>query len=458
MVYIFQDCELDDRSYVLRRSRMPVKVEPKVFEVLVYLIHNRDRFVSRDELFTQIWPNHAVSDAALTRCIAEARKAVGDDGTQQGVIRTQYTRGYRFVAEVEEKSEGAGAPQPSAALPAVPFTWRDWFAVLFSVNWRWVWVGAVLLMIILIGGSDPSWRSLALERYAFFASAEQGAAPYDSYLTAEEQQQANRRFVHLKNYLQAYQHTQRGWESYYRYTPEANARARQLFEQAVQLGPRIASAYIGLGWTYWLEWTWLWSDDPHLLDVAQGYAQQALELKRAVPSAYSLLAAIHLMRQQYSQALVEARHAVDLDPFDAGATALLAEVLIATGQPEGGFLYAQKARRLHPAAAEAYAGTIGHAYRVMGRYEEAIAAFQEALTFNPNMLSVRTQLAAAYSQLGKEEKAWAELRTSLRDSVSLSVDAVKQRIPYQDPIESQRFFAALEKVWMGEPADLHNGE
>ena len=446
MVYIFQNCELDDRSYVLRQSRTQLKVEPKVFEVLVYLIHNRDRFVSRDELFTQIWPNHVVSDAALTRCIAEVRKAIGDDGTRQRVIRTQYTRGYRFIAEVEERSEVAGAPQQSAALLAIPFVWRDWLAVPLSMNWRWAQAAAVLLMMLLLGGSEPSWRSLALEQYAFFASAEHGTAPYDSYLTDEEKQQANRWFVYLKNYLQAYQHTQQGWESYYRYTPEANAQARAHFEQAVQLGPRIASAHIGLGWTYWLEWTWLWNDDPQLLDTAQNYARKALDLQRLVPSAYSLLAAVHLMKQQHSQALAAARHAVDLDPFDAGAASILAEVLIATGQPEEGLLYAQKARRLHPAAAEAYAGTVGHAYRVMGRYEEAIAAFQEALTFNPNMISARTQLAVTYSQLGREENAWAEMRTSLRDSVSLSADEVKQRIAYQDPIESQRFFAALEKA------------
>jgi DNA-binding winged helix-turn-helix (wHTH) protein len=65
IVYAFRDCELDDQNYVLRRAGTAIKVEPKVFEVLTYLFHYRDRFVSREELFTQLWPDNVVSDAAL---------------------------------------------------------------------------------------------------------------------------------------------------------------------------------------------------------------------------------------------------------------------------------------------------------------------------------------------------------------------------------------------------------
>jgi DNA-binding winged helix-turn-helix (wHTH) protein len=105
MIYVFGDFELDEHRYELRRAGEPLKLEPKVFEVLAYLIRHRDRFVSRDELIEKLWPGQVVSEAALTRCVAEARKAVGDDGVRQQAIRTQYGRGYRFVAEVTERDD-----------------------------------------------------------------------------------------------------------------------------------------------------------------------------------------------------------------------------------------------------------------------------------------------------------------------------------------------------------------
>jgi DNA-binding winged helix-turn-helix (wHTH) protein len=99
MVYVFGECELDDQLYQLRRRGKVVELEPKVFDFLAYLICQRDRVVSRNELMEQLWPGQIVSEAALTHCVAKARKAVQDDGSQQQVIKTQHGRGYRFVAE-----------------------------------------------------------------------------------------------------------------------------------------------------------------------------------------------------------------------------------------------------------------------------------------------------------------------------------------------------------------------
>src|SRR5262249_4427631 len=104
MLYRFHDCELDDSLYQLRRSGRPISIEPKVFDVLAYLLHSRDHVVTKDELLEKLWPGQVVSETALTRCIVAARKAVGDDGTKQEVIETQHGRGYRFVATVSLRS------------------------------------------------------------------------------------------------------------------------------------------------------------------------------------------------------------------------------------------------------------------------------------------------------------------------------------------------------------------
>ncbi|NOT53091.1 MAG: transcriptional regulator, partial [Deltaproteobacteria bacterium] len=102
MRYHFAQCDLDLRLHQLHRNGTVVGIEPKVFDVLTYLLQHRDRMVSKDELLDKLWPGQVVSETTLTRCITSVRKAVGDDGTKQEIIATHHGRGYRFVASVTE--------------------------------------------------------------------------------------------------------------------------------------------------------------------------------------------------------------------------------------------------------------------------------------------------------------------------------------------------------------------
>ncbi|HKH27191.1 MAG TPA: winged helix-turn-helix domain-containing protein, partial [Sphingomicrobium sp.] len=98
----------------LRRGSELIPVEPQVFDVLVYLLQNRDRVVSKDDLIASVWGGRIVSDSTLTSRINAARKAIGDSGEEQRLIRTIARKGIRFVAEVTE-----GQQRPLAASPAV---------------------------------------------------------------------------------------------------------------------------------------------------------------------------------------------------------------------------------------------------------------------------------------------------------------------------------------------------
>ncbi len=123
MPLAFGDCELDRECFELRRRDRLVKIEPKVFDVLIHLIDARDRVVTKQELLDTLWPGEAVSDSVLPRCIAAIRRAVGDTRTRQRTIATVHGRGYRFVAELDDpgSSEGAGAvTSPTEASPATP--------------------------------------------------------------------------------------------------------------------------------------------------------------------------------------------------------------------------------------------------------------------------------------------------------------------------------------------------
>jgi DNA-binding winged helix-turn-helix (wHTH) protein len=119
MIYVFGDCELDTYLYEFRQAGEPLKLEPKVFDVLVYLIESRERVVTKDELLTKLWPNQYISEATLNHAVMSARKATGDSGRLQRVIRTLRGRGYRFVAALEEReSPSASAGTRVSAVPA----------------------------------------------------------------------------------------------------------------------------------------------------------------------------------------------------------------------------------------------------------------------------------------------------------------------------------------------------
>jgi TolB-like protein/DNA-binding winged helix-turn-helix (wHTH) protein/cytochrome c-type biogenesis protein CcmH/NrfG len=113
MTFVFAGHELDPRRQELRREGEVVHVEPQVFDLLAFLIRNRDRIVSKDEILDTIWDGRIVSEAALSSRINAARKAIGDSGNDQIFIRTFHKRGFRFVAEATELAD-RGADGPAA--------------------------------------------------------------------------------------------------------------------------------------------------------------------------------------------------------------------------------------------------------------------------------------------------------------------------------------------------------
>ncbi|MBV8089757.1 MAG: winged helix-turn-helix domain-containing protein [Alphaproteobacteria bacterium] len=123
MVFRFGDHVLDIERRELRRGTELIPVEPQVFDLLVYLLRNRGRVVSKDDLIDSVWGGRVVSDSALTTRLNAARKSVNDSGATQRVIRTLARKGVRFVAEVTEDGTletGAAASEPSLALTRKP--------------------------------------------------------------------------------------------------------------------------------------------------------------------------------------------------------------------------------------------------------------------------------------------------------------------------------------------------
>jgi pimeloyl-ACP methyl ester carboxylesterase/DNA-binding winged helix-turn-helix (wHTH) protein len=115
MIYRFEGYVVDTQRYELRHHNEIVAIEPQVLEVLTYLIVNRHRVVDKNELLDEVWRTRFVSESALTSRVKAARRAVGDDGQAQRVIRTVHGRGYRVVADVTETRDLAPMFRSSTA-------------------------------------------------------------------------------------------------------------------------------------------------------------------------------------------------------------------------------------------------------------------------------------------------------------------------------------------------------
>lgn len=136
MKFSFHNCLLDTDLRELQRGGELIAMQPQVFDLLVHLLKNRDRVVSKDDLIALVWAGRIVSDSTLDSRINAARNAIGDSGRDQRLIRTIPRKGLRFVGSVDEHSNGdrpATAPLESAAeqpRPALPLPDRPAIAVL----------------------------------------------------------------------------------------------------------------------------------------------------------------------------------------------------------------------------------------------------------------------------------------------------------------------------------------
>lgn len=128
MDFIFGDYLLDQQRRELTRRGEVVAVGPQVFDLLLYLVANRDRVVSKDDLLEAVWGGRIVSESTITSHINAVRKAVGDNGEEQRLIRTVARKGFRFVGDIATNEPeagdhirtGFGEPDPVLAMPDKP--------------------------------------------------------------------------------------------------------------------------------------------------------------------------------------------------------------------------------------------------------------------------------------------------------------------------------------------------
>ncbi len=205
--------------------------------------------------------------------------------------------------------------------------------------------------------------------------------------------------------LEAYDAFLRGQEHFWRFTKEATAQARQLWEKAIALDPHYAEAYVMLGWTYWLEWIFRWNTDSQNLERTFTLAQQARALDDSLPLAHSLLGQVYALKQQHEQAITEGERAIALNPNNADSYAFQAQALNFAGRPEEALQMVEQAIRLNPHSPPIYVWELGWAYRLTGRDAEAVTTLKEFISQSPNFPPARFHLAASYVQLWTSQQS-----------------------------------------------------
>ncbi|MEM7362607.1 MAG: tetratricopeptide repeat protein [Pseudomonadota bacterium] len=422
MRYRFDQFELDAERFELVAAGEQVHAEPQILELLTYLVVHRERMVSREELNEAVWKGRIVSEAALSGRIKMLRKLIGDDGRSQRLIRTVHGKGFRFHAPVVEiavdekvskpQSEPDREPQVKpptvAVMPFDNLTDGDqYFSDGISADiinllskHRWLNVvarnttfgfrgstqsakdiGEALGADYLVEGSvqrsaDRIRVSVHLvdARTGFQTWADRYHREMDDIFAVQDEitekvaarlepeigsAERQRIVVARPTNLQAWDCFHLGVYHFYRFTGDDNERAQALLKQSQILDPRFGDAYAWwayatvIGMVYWNT-----EPDQSRLDDALSACDTALSLDPHNATFYALRARVLLARKEYDRAIAENLRAIDLNPTFAAAHCGLGDSL---------------------------------AYE--GRYDEAIDAFEKAVSLSPN----DPQLWAFYS-------------------------------------------------------------
>lgn len=263
--------------------------------------------------------------------------------------------------------------------------------------------------------------------------------------------QARRPSGHGTLNLKAWASAVQGFALFHTLTKEDNARAQQLLENATELDPSYAWAWTVLAWTHWNDARNGWSASRDAsFNKAFELADKSRSLDDSVPFTYSLLGALHLLKREYEQAIAHMEKAVALDPNGAESKALLGVVLTYAGRPREATTLLERAMRLNPRYPGWYLVTLGRAYRLSGRLDDAIEALLRAKQRIPQNDHARVVLTATYLEMGREAEARAEAADILKLNPKFSVREFANVIPYKDPEQTRRVLDALRETGLPE--------
>lgn len=519
MRYRFAEFDLDTERLEFRADGKVRALEPQVFDVLRYLVENADRLVGRDELIEAVWGGRIVSDATISARINAVRKAVGDSGERQALIKTVPRRGFRFVAPVLAGDEGPALASGVAvagegrgmALPAQPsiavlpfknlsddpdqefladglaediITALSKLSEMFVIarNSTFAYKGRspdvrqvaseLGVCTVLEGGirrsgeriritarlvETETGRHLWAERYDRRVSdifdlqdeiTQEIVTALEVRLTKGEQARLRRRQT---NNLEAWDLYVRGLARLTHFTREDNIMAREFAQRAIELDRGFAAPWSLLAWTHLADARVGWGESnatSRELGVEAALAGLAIDENDA--DAHGMLGALRVLQRRYDEADEEGRRSIALAPSAADLYVFYAVSLNFLGRAEEAVTMIEKAMRLSPFYPDWYLGIIGQSYRLLGRFDAAIAVDDERLARNPDNAFSDVRLAAVHSELGRDDEARFHVREARRKNPNISLRQVRDMDPYRDEATMQRYLDLLRKAGLPE--------
>ena len=492
---------------LLSRGDQSERVEPRVMSVLVYLAERAGNVVLKDDILASAWSGQFVEEAVLSQCVYSLRKALGDDARSPQYIATVPRRGYRVIAEVtssEVKRELPSVP----SIVVLPFEnlspdeadrylssgittelitkltkLRDIFvigqasALIFQdrptdpqeagrqLGVRYVVTGAVQKLgervrvhaqLVDTVTNRQLWGE-RFDRIAedIFAIQEEIAdaivAELDVQLMEGEQARFWRRTTES---YQAYETYLRGLGALYEASDEGSRRGVLHLEEAVTRDPSFAQAWamMGIGLSLRYRYGWSADDEADALAGMRAAAEKAISLDETLPAGHTLMGLLALSEGRISDGVQELRRAIELGPGASFEHATLANLLTYDLNGVEALEEINAAIRLSPYHPHWYLMILGDAYRLLGRFGDALEAYRNNLSRSPGYLLPVPRLISTLVALDRMDEAEREVRRLKEEHPSFSPEHLtgpwgERAIAYRDPAERQRLRDDLERVW-----------
>jgi adenylate cyclase len=247
--------------------------------------------------------------------------------------------------------------------------------------------------------------------------------------------------------LEAYLKYMEAFANYSHQTKEGNALAKKLAEEVIALDPNYPRGYI-----VWAQ-THLWdillgttkSPDQSMVKATE-LVKKAIALDDSETTAHGMLGAIYLMSRQYDKAIAQVERAISLNPNSWDSFIRYGFILLNSGRPEEAIPVLKNARRLNPSPSQFYFLHLATAYRLTGRYRDAIETAKEALKYVPDNINIYLQLTAAYSLMGREEEARVAAAEVMKINPKFSLEWYKKTLYFKNPNDINRTLEALRKA------------
>src|SRR5476651_655035 len=507
MTLSFDDYEIDIERRELRRAKIPVHLEPQVFDLLVYLVENRDRVVSKDDLIGAVWGGRAVSDSTLTSRINAARKAIGDSGEEQKLIRTIARKGIRFVGTLRDECSAFAItpifPLPDRpAIAVLPFTnmsgepeqeyfsdgiSEDIITALSKLRWFFViarnssfiykgksihmkqiaeelGVGYVVEGSVRKGGdrvritvqlNDVATGShIWAERYDrdladVFAVqdeiTEAIVAAIEPQLYAAENFRAQRK---PPNSLDAWDLVMRALSHYWRVTRRDNVVAQALLEKATAIDPNYGQALGVLAASHTFSAHMGWADMATVAPIAEREALAAVRADSEDPWAHLALGSVYLFMRRFDDSLAEFELALRLNPNFSLAQGYYGLALAYCARCEEANLAAQRALRLSPRDpfSAVYYGIAAYAQFIGRNYDEAMRLSREGIRQRVDFVGAHRVLTAAAGMAGEADVAKAALQELRRAQPNISLAWIANQMPIKLDADREHYLEAFRRA------------